>query len=95
MEKPQIVTINPHNIREEIQSPVVVALLERGYVVESSLILEDPREPEGNRHRLGLILVQRHPEQEPARVSRAAIAAWVIGGFGAACGVVALVLSLA
>lgn len=57
MDKPQVIKVRPDHIDEDMQSPVISGLLERGYVIASVIILEDPRRPEGDRVRLGLIMV--------------------------------------
>lgn len=57
MDKPQIVKINPLNIDEEIQGPVFTGLIEKGWTVATSVILDDPRRPEHDRLRLGLVMV--------------------------------------
>lgn len=57
MDKPQVIKVRPEHIDDDMQSPVISGLLERGYVIASVIILEDPRRPEGDRIRLGLIMV--------------------------------------
>lgn len=57
VDKPQIVKINPLNIDEEIQGPVFTGLVEKGWTVATSVILDDPRRPEHDRLRLGLVMI--------------------------------------
>ena len=58
MPRPQIVRVRPDDLRdvEEVSSPKMEALLDKGWTVATVVILEDPRQPEGEQHRITFIL---------------------------------------
>ena len=64
MDKPQVIRINPMNIDEDLKGPVLSALVQKGWTIQTSVILSDPRKPEEDRLRLGLIMFP--PVEVPA-----------------------------
>lgn len=64
-DKPQIVKLNPANLDQEIQGPVLCALVDKGWTLGTTVILEDPRAGEGDRIRIGLIML---PPRDPPSV---------------------------
>lgn len=62
MDKAEIIKINPLAIEQELKGPVMTGLMEKGWTVQTSIMLEDPRVPVGHpdRMRLGLIMFPPH-----------------------------------
>lgn len=61
MEKPQLITLDPANLKEELRGPVLHSLIERGWTVAATLLLEDPARPEHSRVRVGLVMFPPRP----------------------------------
>jgi len=55
--KPQMVKLHPSELNEEIRHPVLLALVDKGWRVGPAIILEDPRAPEHDRVRIGLLMI--------------------------------------
>ena len=62
MDKAEIVKINPLNIEDELKGPVLTGLMEKGWTVQTTVLLEDPRVAQGHpdRMKLGLIMFPPH-----------------------------------
>lgn len=62
MDKAEIVKINPLSIEQELKGPVMTGFMEKGWSIQTSIMLEDPRVPPGHpdRMRLGLIMFPPH-----------------------------------
>lgn len=57
MEKPIIVKLHPARLDESVQSPVLTGLLEKGWTIGTTLILQDPTKQPGDDTRIGLLML--------------------------------------
>lgn len=73
MREPTIIQIDPKKLQDGVRSPEFVALLSDGWQVATSTILEDPRRPPEDQHRLALVMVP------PVPVARVDLPRWVVG----------------
>lgn len=81
MDKPQLLSLDPANLEAELQGPVMRALVDQGWTVATSMILDDPRRPEHDRLRVGLVMMPPHPSRGGAGLSprEARLALWLLG----------------
>lgn len=75
MDKPKVIRVNPISLDEDLKDPALHGLIEKGWTIQTSVILEDARQPEGDRHRLGLIMFPPAPKAPTSKVWLTA--AWV------------------
>lgn len=61
MEAPKVIRIDPKNIDDEMKGTVICSLVEKGWTIQTSIIMEDETKPDYDKLRLGLIMFPPQP----------------------------------
>ena len=70
--KPTLIQVDPARLREAMDLPELVALVDDGWTIGSTVILEDPTKPQGSQLRVGFIMLP------PSGAGAAPAALWLL-----------------
>jgi hypothetical protein len=88
-DRPTIITLDPTTLKDSLQTdPALLALMDRGYSIASTLIVQDGEEGRG---RLGLILV---PPAQPPPTPALSWPTWTPWAVGLALGLLGALVAL-